>query len=74
VDGVKKLGLRGAAVGASVAGDEFSDPKFHPFCAQAEELGHPGPRPSALRTTFPLLAQEVLELLHQLFGVELPAR
>ena len=25
-DGVKKLGLRGAAVGASVAGDEFSDP------------------------------------------------
>src|SRR5262245_37235231 len=25
--GVKKLGLRGAAVGASVAGDEFSDPK-----------------------------------------------
>src|SRR5437016_13547482 len=39
VDGVKKLGLRGAAVGASVAGDEFSDPKFHPFWAKAEELG-----------------------------------
>jgi len=38
-DGVKKLGLRGAAVGASVAGDEFSDPKFHPFWAKAEELG-----------------------------------
>lgn len=37
--GVKKLGLRGAAVGASVAGDEFSDPKFHPFWAKAEELG-----------------------------------
>jgi aminocarboxymuconate-semialdehyde decarboxylase len=36
---VKKLGLRGAAVGASVAGDEFSDPKFHPFWAKAEELG-----------------------------------
>ena len=32
---VKKLGLRGAAVGASVAGDEFSDPKFHPFWAKA---------------------------------------
>ncbi len=39
VDGVKKLGLRGAAVGASVAGLEFSDPKFHPFWAKAEELG-----------------------------------
>jgi len=39
VDGVTKLGLRGAAVGASVAGDEFSDPKFHPFWAKAEELG-----------------------------------
>jgi aminocarboxymuconate-semialdehyde decarboxylase len=37
--GVRKLGLRGAAVGASVAGDEFSDPKFHPFWAKAEELG-----------------------------------
>jgi aminocarboxymuconate-semialdehyde decarboxylase len=39
VHGVKKLGLRGAAVGASVAGLEFSDPKFHPFWAKAEELG-----------------------------------
>jgi aminocarboxymuconate-semialdehyde decarboxylase len=39
VDGVKKLGLRGAAVGASVAGEEFSDAKFHPFWAKAEELG-----------------------------------
>src|SRR5215813_7017246 len=39
VDGVKRLGLRGAAVGASVAGDEFSDPKFHPFWSKAEELG-----------------------------------
>ncbi len=39
VHGVKKLGLRGAAVGASVAGSEFSDPKFHPFWAKAEELG-----------------------------------
>jgi predicted TIM-barrel fold metal-dependent hydrolase len=38
-DGVKRLGLRGAAVGASVAGDEFSDPKFHPFWAKAEQLG-----------------------------------
>ena len=37
--GVKKLGLRGAAVGGSVAGDEFANPKFHPFWAKAEELG-----------------------------------
>jgi aminocarboxymuconate-semialdehyde decarboxylase len=39
VEGVKKQGLRGAAIGASVAGSEFSDPKFHPFWAKAEELG-----------------------------------
>ena len=39
VHGVKRLGLRGAAVGASVAGDEFSDRKFHRFWAKAEELG-----------------------------------
>jgi len=39
VHGVKKLGLRGAAVGGSVAGLEFSDPKFHPFWAKAQELG-----------------------------------
>lgn len=36
---VKKLGLRGAAVGGSVAGEEFANPKFHPFWAKAEELG-----------------------------------
>jgi aminocarboxymuconate-semialdehyde decarboxylase len=36
---VKKLGLRGAAVGASCAGDEFSDQKFHVFWRKAEELG-----------------------------------
>lgn len=36
---VKKLGLRGAAIGGSVEGDELSDPKFHPFWAKAEELG-----------------------------------
>jgi aminocarboxymuconate-semialdehyde decarboxylase len=38
-EGVKRFGLRGAAVGASVAGEEFADPKFHPFWAKAEELG-----------------------------------
>ena len=36
--GVKKLGLRGAAVGASVAGDEFSNPKFDAFWRKCEEL------------------------------------
>jgi len=38
-DAVKKLGLRGAAIGGSVNGEELSDPKFHPFWAKAEELG-----------------------------------
>jgi len=36
---VRKLGLRGAAVGGSVDGLEISNPKFHPFWAKAEELG-----------------------------------
>ena len=38
-EGVKKYGLRGAAIGGSVEGLELSDPKFHPFWAKAEELG-----------------------------------
>ncbi|MDB5863232.1 MAG: aminocarboxymuconate-semialdehyde decarboxylase [Betaproteobacteria bacterium] len=51
---VRKLGLRGAAVGASCAGDEFSDPKFHPFWAKCEELGilvflHPQGTPDLAR-------------------------
>jgi aminocarboxymuconate-semialdehyde decarboxylase len=37
--GVKRYGLRGAAVGGSVNGDELADPKFHPFWAKAEQLG-----------------------------------
>jgi aminocarboxymuconate-semialdehyde decarboxylase len=54
VEGVRKLGLRGAAVGASVAGDEFANPKFHPFWAKAEELGvlvfiHPQSTPDLKR-------------------------
>ncbi|HYL39583.1 MAG TPA: amidohydrolase family protein [Bryobacteraceae bacterium] len=40
-EGVKKLGLPGAAIGGSVNGDELSDPKFDPFWAKAEELGVP---------------------------------
>ena len=52
--GVRRLGLRGAAVGASVAGAEFSDARFHPFWAKAEELGvlifiHPQSTPDLAR-------------------------
>jgi predicted TIM-barrel fold metal-dependent hydrolase len=36
---VKKQGMRGAAIGGSVLGEDFSDPKFHPVWAKAEELG-----------------------------------
>jgi aminocarboxymuconate-semialdehyde decarboxylase len=51
---VKQLGLRGAAVGATVVDDEFADPKFHPFWAKAEELGvliflHPQGTPDLAR-------------------------
>lgn len=35
---VKKQGLRGAAIGGSVLGNDFSDPKFHPVLAKAQEL------------------------------------
>lgn len=38
-DGVKRYDLRGALIGGSVAGEELSDPRFHPFWAKAEELG-----------------------------------
>jgi aminocarboxymuconate-semialdehyde decarboxylase len=38
-EGVKKLGLRGAAIGGSVNGEELADEKFHPFWAKAEQLG-----------------------------------
>jgi aminocarboxymuconate-semialdehyde decarboxylase len=36
---VKNLGLRGAAIGGSVASEDFSEPRFHPVWAKAEELG-----------------------------------
>jgi predicted TIM-barrel fold metal-dependent hydrolase len=36
---MKKQGLRGAAIGDRVAGQEFSNPKFDPVWAKAEELG-----------------------------------
>ena len=38
---VKKQGLKGAAIGDRVADLEFSDAKFHPVWAKAEELGVP---------------------------------
>jgi predicted TIM-barrel fold metal-dependent hydrolase len=38
---VKQQGLKGAAIGGSVDGEAFSDPKFHPVWALAEELGVP---------------------------------
>ena len=37
-DAVRKYGLKGAAIGGSVAGYEFADPKFHPVWAKAQEL------------------------------------
>ena len=38
-EGMKKYGLKGAAIGGNVAGAEISDPKFNPFWAKAEQLG-----------------------------------
>ena len=38
-EGVKKYGLKGAAIGGNVAGDELSDPKFDTFWSKAEQLG-----------------------------------
>ncbi|MGB6395137.1 MAG: amidohydrolase family protein [Bradyrhizobium sp.] len=38
---VRKQGLKGAAIGDRVADLEFSDPKFQPVWAKAEELGVP---------------------------------
>ena len=38
---VKKLGLKGAAIGGVVNDLDFSDPKFHPVWAKAEQLGVP---------------------------------
>ena len=36
---VKQQGLRGAAIGASVVGEDFHEARFHPVWAKAEELG-----------------------------------
>lgn len=37
----KRLGLRGAAIGGNVNGEEISAARFDPFWAKAEELGAP---------------------------------
>jgi aminocarboxymuconate-semialdehyde decarboxylase len=47
---VKKLGLKGAAIGGTVLGEDFSSPRFHPVWQKAEELGavlfiHPQTQP-----------------------------
>ncbi len=36
---VKELGLRGAAIGGHVEGEDLSSPRFDPFWAKAQELG-----------------------------------
>jgi predicted TIM-barrel fold metal-dependent hydrolase len=36
---MRKLNLRGAAIGADVAGEALANPKFHPVWAKAEDLG-----------------------------------
>jgi aminocarboxymuconate-semialdehyde decarboxylase len=38
-DGIKRLGLRGGSIGASVNGEELSAARFDPIWAKAEELG-----------------------------------
>jgi predicted TIM-barrel fold metal-dependent hydrolase len=51
---MKEQDLRGAAIGGSVLGEDFSEPKFHPVWAKAEELGavlfiHPQSTPDLAR-------------------------
>src|SRR5436853_2286261 len=36
---IRKQGLKGAAIGGSVAGDDFAREKYHPVLQKAEELG-----------------------------------
>jgi len=38
-EAVLKFGLKGAAIGGSVAGQDFALPQFHPVLAKAQELG-----------------------------------
>src|SRR5207302_5289381 len=45
----KKQGLRGAAIGGSVLGEDFSGPKFHPVWAKAERTRRGAVHPSTTR-------------------------
>lgn len=38
-EAVTKLGLKGAAIGGSVAGHDFCHPEYHPVLAKAQDLG-----------------------------------
>ena len=38
-EAIRKQGLKGAAIGGSVLGEDFSEARFHPVWAKAEELG-----------------------------------
>jgi predicted TIM-barrel fold metal-dependent hydrolase len=38
-EAVKRYGLKGAAIGGNVAGEDFSQPQFRPVLAKAQELG-----------------------------------
>ncbi|MDT7951568.1 MAG: amidohydrolase family protein [Acetobacteraceae bacterium] len=38
-DAMRKPGIRGAAIGGSVLGESFAEPRFRPLLAKAEELG-----------------------------------
>jgi aminocarboxymuconate-semialdehyde decarboxylase len=54
-DGIRRLGLRGAAIGGHVNGQDLSDPRFDPFWAKAAELGalvfmHPGGAENIIRS------------------------
>jgi aminocarboxymuconate-semialdehyde decarboxylase len=40
-DGIKRLGLRGGSLGASINGEELASARFDPFWAKAEALGAP---------------------------------
>ncbi len=78
---VKKYGLRGAAIGGTVAGESFSDSKFHPVWAKAEELGatlfiHPQSPPELadklkgngwLQNTVGLPTETTIALSHLIF-------
>ncbi|MBI2187030.1 MAG: amidohydrolase family protein [Acidobacteria bacterium] len=57
----RKLGMRGAAIGGSVEGQEVSDRRFDPFWAKAEELGvmlfmHPQQAPGTTQNALRICA------------------